>query len=591
VVDDTPSRGVDDTPSRGVDEKPCRGVEETPWRGVQETLTRHRRWLIGSVAFAFVAALYVADLVSGLERVPRGVVVAGMQLGGLDVEEAERRLRAALQPRTSRPVAITAEELTGQLDPRAAGLAVDWASTMRRATDHPVNPLRRLQSFVAAREVPVVSTSDGERMSALLQPFAGRVTRSPTEGSVRFAGLEPLPVYPTAGRRLDMPGAIGAVTSEWLADRPVGLPVSEVPASTTPEDVRRVIDTVARPSVSAPVVLLGDGVRATLAPEVITSALRFRVAPGSGLVPELDAAVVTGAVGGQLAATERPGRNASVNFPAGAPVVVPARDGRTVDYPATFRDLLGALGRTEGPREVPVVYLVRPAKVSTDEVNRALAAGESSTFTTRGFAGDSGRNIRRAAEMINGAVLGPGETFSLNAATNPRNAANGFVEAGIIEDGQPARGIGGGVSQVATTLYNAGYFAGMVDVEHREHSYYISRYPVAREATVFNNVIDVKFRNDTPGAVVIRTLWTPSSITVKILGAKIYEVTSRTGARTNPTPPPETTSRGPTCTPSRGSPGFTATDTRTIRDLRTGQTRTETRTVRYEPAPTVVCPD
>jgi vancomycin resistance protein YoaR len=193
--------------------------------------------------------------------------------------------------------------------------------------------------------------------------------------------------------------------------------------------------------------------------------------------------------------------------------------------------------------------------------------------------------------MINGSVLGPGETFSLNAATNPRNAANGFVEAGIIEDGQPARGIGGGVSQVATTLYNAGYFAGMVDVEHREHSYYISRYPVAREATVFNDVIDVKFRNDTPGAVVIRTMWTPSSITVKILGTKTYEVTSRTGPRANPTPPPVTTGRGPTCTPSRGSPGFTATDTRTIRDIRTGQTRTETRTVKYHPSPTVVCPD
>jgi vancomycin resistance protein YoaR len=575
-----------------VDERSGQGVEDTkPWRGVEDTLARHRRWLIGSVALAFVAALYVADLMSGLERVSRGVVVAGVHLGGLDAEEAERRLRAALEPRTSRPVAVTAEELTGQLDPRGAGLAVDWAGTMARATDQPLNPLRRLQSFVAVREVPVASISDGARMSALLDPFAARVDRTPTEGSVRFAGLEPLPVYPTAGRRLDGPAAVRTVTADWLADRPVALPVSEVPASTTPEDVRRAIDTVARPSVSAPAVLLGDGVRATLDPEVIASALRFRVASGSGLVPELDAGVVTGALGGQLAATERPGRNASVNFAGVAPVVVPARDGRTIDYPATFRDLLGALARTEGAREVPVVYRVQPAKVSTDEVNRALAAGEISTFTTRGFAADSGRNIRRAAEMINGAVLGPGETFSLNAATNPRNAANGFVEAGIIEDGQPARGIGGGVSQVATTLYNAGYFAGMVDVEHREHSYYISRYPVAREATVFNDVIDVKFRNDTPGAVVIRTLWTPSSITVKILGAKTYEVTSRTGPRANPTPPPVTTSRGPTCTPSRGSPGFTATDTRTIRDIRTGQTRTETRTVNYHPSPTVVCPD
>jgi vancomycin resistance protein YoaR len=470
-------------------------------------------------------------------------------------------------------------------------LAVDWSGTMARVTEQPLDPLHRLRSFLVAREVPVVSTSDGARMTALLDPFAGLVARAPAEGSVRFAGLEPVPVYPKSGRRLDVPAAVRVVTGGWLVDRPVALPVSEVPARTSPQDVHRAIDTVARPSVSAPAVLLGEGVRATLDPAVIASALRFRVGEGSELDPELDPGVVSNAVGGQLAASERPGRNASVNFAAGAPVVVPARDGRTIDYPATLRDLLGALASPEGPREVPVVYRVQPAKVTTDQVNRALAAGEISSFSTGGFAADSGRNIRRAAEMINGAVLGPGETFSLNAATNPRNAANGFVEAGIIEDGQPARGIGGGVSQVATTLYNAAYFAGMVDVEHREHSYYISRYPVAREATVFNSVIDVKFRNDTPGAVVIRTLWTPSSVTVKILGAKTYEVTSRTGRRSNPIPPPVTTSRGPTCTPSRGSPGFTATDTRTIRDLRTGQTRTETRTVRYEPSPTVVCPD
>ena len=107
-------------------------------------------------------------------------------------------------------------------------------------------------------------------------------------------------------------------------------------------------------------------------------------------------------------------------------------------------------------------------------------------------------NIKRAAEQINGTIIQPGETFSLNATTNPRDAAHGYVEAGIIEDGHPARGIGGGVSQVATTLYNAAYFAGMTNVEHKEHSFYISRYPAGREATVFDNLIDLKFRNDNP---------------------------------------------------------------------------------------------
>ena len=115
-------------------------------------------------------------------------------------------------------------------------------------------------------------------------------------------------------------------------------------------------------------------------------------------------------------------------------------------------------------------------------------------------------NIKRAAEQINGTIVQPGATFSLNAVTNPRDAAHGYVEAGIIEDGHPARGIGGGVSQVATTLYNASYFAGMTNVEHKEHSFYISRYPAGREATVFDNLIDLKFRNDNPTAIMIQTV-------------------------------------------------------------------------------------
>ncbi len=130
----------------------------------------------------------------------------------------------------------------------------------------------------------------------------------------------------------------------------------------------------------------------------------------------------------------------------------------------------------------------------------------------------------------------PGDTFSLNDFTGPREAAQGYVEAGIIEDGVPDRGIGGGISQFSTTLYNATYFAGLDEVEHKEHSYYISRYPAGREATVFDGVIDLKFRNDGPTPILIRTLWTPSSIKVQILGQKRFDVTSQTGPRTDPVP-------------------------------------------------------
>lgn len=102
-------------------------------------------------------------------------------------------------------------------------------------------------------------------------------------------------------------------------------------------------------------------------------------------------------------------------------------------------------------------------------------------------------NIRQVAKEVTGAVVKPGDTFSLNGYTGTRGTAQGYVESGIIIDGHSGTAVGGGISQFAITLFNASYFAGMTDVHHQEHSYYISRYPAAREATVYEGAIDLKF--------------------------------------------------------------------------------------------------
>jgi vancomycin resistance protein YoaR len=216
-------------------------------------------------------------------------------------------------------------------------------------------------------------------------------------------------------------------------------------------------------------------------------------------------------------------------------------------------------------------------------------------FTTRGFAADSGVNIRVVAGEVNGAIVKPGETFSLNGHTGPRTEAQGYVGAGVIKDGAPGRAVGGGISQFATTLYNASYFAGMKDAGHQEHSYYISRYPAAREATVFQNpdgssVIDLKFTNDAETGVAIQTVWTPSSITVRLWGTKRYIIESVTGPRTNPTAPFEKEGPKENCKASNGAGGFTITDTRVVKNLSGSVVRRDTRTVRYNPQPKIICP-
>jgi vancomycin resistance protein YoaR len=252
------------------------------------------------------------------------------------------------------------------------------------------------------------------------------------------------------------------------------------------------------------------------------------------------------------------------------------------------------LKKTDG-REVPAIYKDSPAKVTTEQANQLGVKEVVGEFTTGGFAPESGTNIRVVAQKVNGAIVKPGETFSLNGFTGPRGTAQGYVEAGVIKDGAPGREVGGGISQFATTLYNASYFAGMKDTEHKEHSYYISRYPAAREATVFQNhngssVIDLKFTNDTDTGVAIQTIWSPSDITIRLWGTKKYTVESVPGGRTNPSDPPTKPGPAENCKPSNGAPGFTTSDTRIIRDAATGrEIRRHTRNVHYNPQPKITC--
>ncbi len=208
---------------------------------------------------------------------------------------------------------------------------------------------------------------------------------------------------------------------------------------------------------------------------------------------------------------------------------------RTPELAIAAPNSIGVLGRPDN-RVVEAEYKTAPARITADEVGKLGINGVIGEFTTGGFAQDSGVNIRMVANKVNGAIVKPGETFSLNGYTGPRGTPQGYVEAGVIKDGVPARGVGGGISPFATTLYNAAYFAGMTDAGHKEHSFYISRYPAAREARVFQNpdggnVIDLKFTNESRTTVAIQTIWTSSSITVRLWDTKQVTVESIPGDR------------------------------------------------------------
>jgi vancomycin resistance protein YoaR len=196
---------------------------------------------------------------------------------------------------------------------------------------------------------------------------------------------------------------------------------------------------------------------------------------------------------------------------------------------------------------------------------------------------------------MDGTIVRPGERFSLNEVLGRRTTERGFVEAPQIYNGRLEDAVGGGVSQIATTTYNAAFFAGVQIVEHQPHEFYISRYPMGREATVSWGGPELIWRNDWPAAILVKAYADSDSITVELYSSKLgRRVETETGEPTQYTAPRTITVANSSLPPgttnvvqSAGPSGFLISYTRKVyrgSKLR----RNERYTWRYKPENAIV---
>ena len=148
-------------------------------------------------------------------------------------------------------------------------------------------------------------------------------------------------------------------------------------------------------------------------------------------------------------------------------------------------------------------------------------------------------NVRLVAHLVDGALIAPGQEFSFNQTTGERNAAKGFLEAPVIINGELQTGLGGGVCQVSTTVFNAAYDAGLPITQRTNHALYISHYPLGRDATVDYPGVDLRFRNDTGHWLLLRTFVGSYSLTVRLYGTPVNRrVETETSPLVETRPPP-----------------------------------------------------
>ena len=166
-----------------------------------------------------------------------------------------------------------------------------------------------------------------------------------------------------------------------------------------------------------------------------------------------------------------------------------------------------------------VVVSAEPELTTAEAKGMGVTASLASYFTAYAGTADRIRNLQLAVAYLDGTRVAPGDTFSFNAAVGERTEERGFRPAPVIVGGEYEEGVGGGVSQVATTVFNAAWEAGLRITERAPHSLYISRYEAGRDATVNYPNLDLKWVNDTGGWVVLRGFSGGTGITISLLGA------------------------------------------------------------------------
>jgi len=572
-------------------------VSDEPYR------TSDRRvvpWLLLGLLVLF-GGVYVTGYLLASDRVPRGTTVSGVEIGGLRPTAAKQKLADELEERGAAPIMVTAFSQRGRVDPREAGMDVDIdASVDQAGGGRSWHPARIWDSLTGGQDLEAVTTVDEEALAKELKGFTREVDTPAREGRVVFRRDSAVARQPRSGEIVDRDAARTAVQEAFLAEdgAPVELPTTVDEPEIDKEDVSRAMEEFANPAVSAPVVIELEGERIELRPRDYTRALSM-VAEDGELAPRLHEKKLMRGLRPRMETSALSPRDATVRLVDGRPRVVPAKRGVTFDpedITGSFLDVVVADGRE---RSLTVDGVVDRPDFTTADARALRIREQVSEFTTYYPHSDyRNTNLGRAAQLVNGTVLRPGDVFSLNETVGERTAENGFTKGFIISDGVYKEDFGGGVSQVATTTFNAMFFAGLKDIEHKPHSFYIDRYPVGREATVAWPYVDLKFENDTPYGVLVQAWIDPSSpgssgaMHVRMWSTKVWRIVAGQSERHNFTEPETRRLSGPECVPNEGYGGFDIDVYRAF--YRVGSRKVdhrETFSTTYLPSDTVVCED
>jgi vancomycin resistance protein YoaR len=412
------------------------------------------------------------------------------------------------------------------------GLEVDVEASAQAHRDaRSAGPLDWFKGVLGRRRAPLVVRVDEATAIAAIRAMDPTTRQEPVEPSIEGTtdGIEVRPGR--AGRGLD-PEAVVRALRDAAAGADGTVDVDVEPVALRPRHTRAEAESLAEQArrwTDRSLALTAGGKTVTIPARTLRSWVRS----DDDVALALDEEEVLTDLRDRFASVATEPVDATIRISDGQPVIVAGRNGTRCCADSAVDAILRALTR---PARGPVALELRstpPARTAASLAELKIAE-PIATFTTRYPARQTRvTNIHRIADLIDDTLIGPGGRFSVNDKVGERTPEKGFVPAGSIADGVFTDSVGGGISQFATTLFNAAFFGGLDLTEYQSHSIYISRYPYGREATLSWRQPDLVITNETPYGVLVDTAYTSSSITVTLWSTK-----HATGEQTNQTTSP-----------------------------------------------------
>jgi vancomycin resistance protein YoaR len=557
---------------------------------------RSALWMLALGAGVFLVIVLLVGLAyaGSSTRLAEGTQVAGVDIGGMTKETATGTLQEEYANVADKPVTFVAGESSFSFAASQLGVEPDWRGAVAAAASSgdgfgPLRGFRRLHTrFFGAEVQPSLAVSNAA-LDYALDRIASRVDQAPRNAALVRSGLRFRVVPEESGMRLSRDAAAELVVrSLGSIERPggsVALPVSVAEPRVTAQ-MLAVPAQRAKLAVSRPVFLRSDSRSWRLSRARIATLLEL---PRNGARRLAIAGPKADAYFHTLA--ERVGHPpVDAGFEASGEVVgvTPARPGVELDVPKTAAALLRAATSPTNRVARVTVVTAQPDRSTAEAQAMGIDRLMGSYKTYNAGTWDRITNLRLGVTLLDGTLVPPGGTFSLNGTIGERTEERGFRSAPVIIGTEYEEEVGGGTSQVATTVFNAAWEAGVRITERNPHSLYISRYQLGRDATVYWPSLDLKFQNDTSKWILVKGYVEGDGIRVSLYGGERRRVESSSGTlEVTGRPPVErvadpTLPRGQTLVEAEGSSPSRTSVTRTIYGANGDLMRTETWNTAYK---------